>query len=261
MCLLSWLIKLALAWLSWVPAPLQSLSRVSSSSKQALRSVATWSVSFPAVQWHSQVSGALPPFFMAWLMPSLKISVVFSRFVPQPLHHYVHRAPPPLRSGSATGKTSEEAIAHISSCAVAHGFPCFRYSYLRSSAGGARFAQMVRQPSTASVEQQAYPSAKKPQFADAPFVHFFWKLARLTQATFWGLPSNLGDDSRAVLHTLVGVLHSAPLGEERSEKERGKGTGISVGSPYSSIKQTVFLPEHQLLCPHLQPIRRYCLRG
>jgi hypothetical protein len=50
------------------------------------------------------------------------------------------------------------------------------------------------------------------------------------QATFWGLPSNPGDDSRAVLHTLVGVLHSAPLGEERSEKKRGKGVGISADS-------------------------------
>jgi hypothetical protein len=118
---------------------------------------------------------------------------------------------------------------------------------------------MVWQRSTASVEQQAYPSAKKPQFADAPFVHFFWKLARLTQATFWGLPSNLGDDSRAVLHTLVGVLHSAPLGEEKSEKERGKGADISVGLPCSPIKQTVFLPKHQLLCSQRQPIRRYCL--
>jgi hypothetical protein len=90
---------------------------------------------------------------------------------------------------------------------------------------------MVRQPSTASVEQQAYPSAKKPQFKDAPFVHFFWKLARLIQAAFWGLPSHPGVDSRAVLHTLVGVLHSAPLGEEKSEKERGKGAGISADSP------------------------------
>jgi hypothetical protein len=43
-----------------------------------------------------------------------------------------------------------------------------------------------------------------------------------------------------VLHTLVGVLHSAPLGEESSEKERGKGTGISADSPCSPIKQTVF---------------------
>jgi hypothetical protein len=34
-----------------------------------------------------------------------------------------------------------------------------------------------------------------------------------------------------VLHTLVGVLHSAPLGEERSERERGKGAGISTVSP------------------------------
>jgi hypothetical protein len=79
--------------------------------------VATWSVSFPAVQLHSQVSGALPPFFMAWLTPSLKISVVFSRFVPQPLHHYLHRAPPPLRSGSATGEPCRDAIVlHQQSC-------------------------------------------------------------------------------------------------------------------------------------------------
>jgi hypothetical protein len=81
------------------------------------------------------------------------------------------------------------------------------------------------------VAQQAYSSAKKPQFKDAPFVHFFWKLAHLIQATFWGLPSNPGGDSRAVLHTLVGVLHSAPLGEERGEREKGKGIGISAVSP------------------------------
>jgi hypothetical protein len=68
----------------------------------------------------------------------------------------------------------------------------------------------------------------------------FLKLARLIQATFWGLPSNPGDDSRAVLHTLVGVLHSAPLGEERSERERGKGTGISAGSPVRPSNKPYF---------------------
>jgi hypothetical protein len=88
-----------------------------------------------------------------------------------------------------------------------------------------RFAQKGQQHSTASVEQQAYPSAKKPQFEDAPFVDFSWKLALFTQVALWGLPSNSGDDSRAVLHTLVGVLHSALFGEESSERGRGKGTG------------------------------------
>jgi hypothetical protein len=189
-------------------------------------------------------------------IPPCSAASFLSRFTITFTRHRLHSVP-----AVQLGETGSEAIAHFSSRAAAHEFPCFRYSCLRSSAGGARFAQMVRQRSTASVEQQAYPSAKKPQFADAPFVHFFWKLARLTQATFWGLPSNPGDDSRAVLHTLVGVLHSASLGEEKSEKERGKGTGISADSPRSSIKQTVFLPEHQLLCPHLQPMRRYCLWG
>jgi hypothetical protein len=36
---------------------------------------------------------------------------------------------------------------------------------------------MGQQFSAALVKQQAYPSAKKPQFKDAPFVHFSWKLA------------------------------------------------------------------------------------
>jgi hypothetical protein len=46
---------------------------------------------------------------------------------------------------------------------------------------------MVRQRSTASVEQQAYPSAKKPQFKDAPFVHFFLEVGAFNTGDFLGL--------------------------------------------------------------------------
>ncbi|WP_404790149.1 hypothetical protein [Altericista sp. CCNU0014] len=57
-----------------------------------------------------------------------------SRFTITFTRHRLHSVP-----AVQPGQTGKEAIAHISGCAVAHGFPCFRYSSLRSSAGGAPF--------------------------------------------------------------------------------------------------------------------------
>jgi hypothetical protein len=80
---------------------------------------------------------------------------------------------------------------------------------------------MGQQSSAASVKQQAYPPAKKPQFKDAPFVHFSLKLAHFIAAAFWGLPSNPDHDSRAVLHSRLG--RSTPHHLEREKREKGVG--------------------------------------
>jgi hypothetical protein len=81
---------------------------------------------------------------------------------------------------------------------------------------------MGQQFSAASVKQQAYPLAKKPQFKDAPFIHFSLKMAHFIPATFWGLPFNLGCNSRAALHARLGC--STPRrweGEKREKRGRG----------------------------------------
>jgi hypothetical protein len=82
---------------------------------------------------------------------------------------------------------------------------------------------MGQQFSAALVKQQAYPSAKKPQFKDAPFVHFSLKLAHFIPAAFWGLPSNPGDISGAALHARLGC--STPRHLER-EKRKRRGRGV-----------------------------------
>jgi hypothetical protein len=155
---------------------------------------------------------------------------VFSRFVPQPLHHYIHKAPPPLRSGSATRKDrlrGDRSYQPLCCRTVISLLSVLVPALLsrRRSVAHKWFGSVARHRS--SSKPTLRPKSRNLRMRRL-FI-FFWKLARLTQATFWGLPSNPGGDSRAVLHTLVGVLHSAPLGEERSE--RGKGIGISAVSP------------------------------
>jgi hypothetical protein len=77
---------------------------------------------------------------------------------------------------------------------------------------------MGQQFSAASVKQQAYLPAKKPQFKDAPSVHFSWKLAHFIHAAFWGLPSNPGHDPRAALHARSGCSTPRHLEKEKQEK-------------------------------------------
>jgi hypothetical protein len=77
---------------------------------------------------------------------------------------------------------------------------------------------MGQQFSAALVKQQAYPPAKKPQFKDAPFIHFSLKLAHFTHAAFRGLPSNPGDISGTALHARLGCSTPRHLEKEKQEK-------------------------------------------